>query len=404
MTAPSVVRGPHLRSSSVRLLGPTNIGRLNRARVLRALWDNGALTRAELARMSAVTRATIGNVVQSLLDDGLIEEIANGEAVDGKAARAGRPLWFSSSGRCAVVTLSEGVVTTALVNPAGEVLRTNTERVSTRAAAATIVAIMAAGVSEMVTNEPGVLGVGVTVPGVCDADEGVVIKSLSAPGLNGFPLRSTLAAQFSLPFYLDNRSRTQAVAERLFGAGRGLARFACIDTFERLGVGLWFDGAGAGGAHGPAGEIGHTCVKVDGDLCECGLRGCWETVAATRWLRDQAARLGFDKPQTFDAARLVAGAGRGDTRHRALLEQYADNLSVGLASLAQVYTPEAFILNGDVLGGGETLRHELEKRTVARCLPHISDSIRVVFSDLGSRAALLGAAGLVLANEFQTAS
>lgn len=394
-----------MTTASVRLLGPSNIGRLNRARVLSALRDNGPLTRAQLARMSGVTRATIGNVVQSLLDEGLLEEVELGDPVDGQESRAGRPVWFSSTaGMCAVVTLSGGEIITALVNVVGDVRRLDTRRVRARATATTIVDAMTAGLGDVLADVSDILGVGVTVPGVVDVPHGAVIRSVNAPGLNGFPLRERLAAQFDLPFYLDNRSRTQAVAERLFGAGRGLTRFACVDTWEGLGVGLWVEGSGGAGVGGAAGEIGHTCVQIDGADCECGLRGCWETVASTRWLRGHAAAAGLEPTELFDAAHLVAGAAAGDLRYQVLLEEYAENLAIGLANIAQVFTPQALILNGDVLAGGEVFREELARRTAARCLPHISDSIRVVFSDLGATAPLLGAAGLVLSHTYQTAS
>lgn len=355
--------------------------------------------------MSGVRRATIGNVVQSLLDDGLIEEVTLSKPSEGQDEPVGRPVWFSSSaGMCAVVTMSSGEITAALVNAVGDTLTTDTRKVRPTASAATIVESMALGLARVMSAQSGILGVGVTVPGVCDPDEGVVIRSVNAPGLNGFALRPALAEHFELPCYLDNRSRTQALAERLFGAGRGLERFACIDTWEGLGVGLWFEGAVGGGGAGAAGEIGHTCVAVDGEVCECGLRGCWETTASTSWLRREALRLGLEVAADLSAGDVVAGAARGSAAHKELLDRYVENLAVGFANIAQVFTPQALIVNGDVLSGGEVLRAGLERQTAARCLPHISESIRVVFSELGSKGPVLGAAGLVLAHAYRTST
>ncbi|MBW3536943.1 MAG: ROK family protein, partial [Actinobacteria bacterium] len=158
------------------------------------------------------------------------------------------------------------------------------------------------------------------------------------------------------------------------------------------------------GTDGAAGEIGHTCIDPNGDLCRCGRRGCWETVATLGWLRRRAAEHKILRADELDAATLAENARSGSELHRALLEEFADNLALGLANLMQLLTPELIVLNGDVVSGGETLRKEIERRTKQRCLPHIATRVKIAFSELGASAPLLGAAGLVLSEEFRAVS
>ena len=151
----------------------------------------------------------------------------------------------------------------------------------------------------------GVLGVGVAVPGLCDSHSGTVIGSSQLPGLHGTALIERLAVEIAAPIVLDNDARAQALGEKWFGEGRGVQSFAAVQTGHGLGLGLVLDGVIVRGPAGYTGELGHTCVVANGgELCRCGLRGCWETVATLGWLRAEAQRLGLHGAATMDAATL----------------------------------------------------------------------------------------------------
>src|SRR5438105_10156052 len=113
----------HFMALSTRgaLLSPSRIGDVNRSRVLQALCDNGPLSRAELAKMAGVTRATIGNIANALIESGLVEEHEPREATGvGKPAR---PLWFvPGAGLSAAAAIRSGVFDVALIDARGDVL------------------------------------------------------------------------------------------------------------------------------------------------------------------------------------------------------------------------------------------------------------------------------------------
>ena len=246
-----------------------------------------------------------------------------------------------------------------------------------------------------------VLGIGVAVPGVCNTATGNVVGSGVVPALAGDVLAKTLAKRFRCRVLIDNDSRAQALGEKWFGRGRQVTSFASIQTGHGIGVGLVIGGVVVRGPRGEAGEAGHTTVVVDGDRCNCGLRGCWETIATLRWLRAESATRGIEGAATLDAAKLVALTDDPDAR--ALLERYADNVAVGIANLTQLLSPGLFILHGDAVGGGELFRSLIEKAARRRVFGHVRPSVEVVLSELDRRATLLGAAGLVLSETFQLA-
>ena len=391
-----------MRSPTV-LLSNRQIGDVNRSRVLRALCDHGPLSRAELARLAGVPRATIGSIAQGLVDDGLLEEAAPVRTA-GRVGKPGRPLWFrADAGRCAAVAFRDRAVEAALVNARGDLLsRVEVPCPTATASSSRLVAAVLDGVRRVVADTTGeVLGVGVAVPGLCNPQTGTVVGSGPVPGAQGRGIADALEAELGLTVLVDNDARAQALGEKWFGDGRGVATFASVQTGAGLGVGLVLDGELYRGADGATGELGHTAVQLDGAPCPCGLTGCWETIATLRWLRAEAVRAGLAGGAEIDAAGLVALDTEAADR---LLTTYADHLSVGLATLVHLLAPTRLLLHGDVVGGGERLRSLIAERLAVRTLPHVSDGVEVRLSALDQDAGLLGAAGLVLSERFTLAA
>ena len=388
-------------SSPTVLLSNRQIGDVNRSRVLRALCDHGPLSRADLARLAGVPRATIGTIAQGLVDDGLLEEHEPTRAV-GRVGKPARPLWFRpDAGLCAAVDFGPRAVRGALVNARGDLLRrVEVPCPTSTASAAELEAAVLSAVEQVLEAAPSeALGIGVAVPGVCDPLTGTVVGSGPVPGAQGRGLAQALEAAHELPVLVDNDARAQALGEKWFGDGRGVTSFAAVQTGTGLGVGLVLGGELYRGADGATGELGHTVVQIDGAPCHCGLSGCWETVATLRWLRAEAERRGL--PADLDAQALVALEGAAA---RELLTTYADHLAVGLATLVHLLAPTRLVLHGDVTGGGEVLRALIAERLRERTLPHVRDSVEVLLSSLDQNAGLLGAAGLVLSERFTLAA
>lgn len=384
------------------LLTPSHIGDFNRSRVIQAFCDHGPLSRAELAKMAGVTRATIGNIVTALLEAGVIEE---GEPRDstGKVGKRGRPLWFGSrAGLSGAVAIGEGHFDAALINARGEVLEdTNGEFDAKDSEGASAIAAISKGLEKVIPESTDeLLGIGVAVPGVCDTSSGEILGSGQVPGLAGTGLVETLTPRFGMRVIIDNDSRAQALGEKWFGKGRGIPTFASIQTGDGIGVGMVISGTIYRGRRGEAGEAGHCSLVKDGEVCRCGLSGCWETIATLRWLRAEALARDLPDASDLDARALVRLAEEGNKTAVELLDDYADNLAIGIANLAQILSPGFFILHGDTVGGGEKLRALIETKTNGRVLGYLQEDLEVVLSELDQRAGLLGAAGLVLSETF----
>jgi predicted NBD/HSP70 family sugar kinase len=370
------------------VLSPARMGDVNRSRVLQALCDIGPLPRADLARLVGVPRATISGIVRPLLESGLLEEGPPDRSAT-RVGKPGRPLWFRrGAGLSASVVLHGHGCEAALVTAGGEILNQARTTLSDPTSAEAVQDDVGGLLQDALAGHDDVLGIGIAIPGVCDTLNGVVVGSSQVPGLQGHALGPALAEKLGRPVLIDNDSRAQALGEKWFGEGRGYRHFAALQTGHGLGVGLVIGGQVFRGEGGRVGEIGHVPLVLNGEVCDCGLIGCWETIATYRWMRAQAREMGLPNPDAMDAATLTR-LGSADAMR--ILEQYAANLATGLAMIVQVLDPRRIILHGDVVGGGDALLAMIQSETRKRCLPHLRDSLDIVLSSLDQRAGLLGA-------------
>ncbi|MBO4207033.1 ROK family transcriptional regulator [Micromonospora echinofusca] len=387
------------------LVSPAMAVEANRARVLQALYDIGPLSRADLARLTGATRATIGAIVLPLIERGLLVEREPAPVAAG-GGKPARPLYFSpTSWPIGAVHLRPGRIDTALVSAGGNVLATAHEQfpARTRDAGSVVDAVVRALEAVLPQERDDLVGVGIAVGGMVDTDAGTIVAINLAPGLAGLPLGPLVSERIGLPVFLDLHPRAQALGDRWFGQGRGVGSFASIYTGEAIGVGMVLDGAIHRGPKGSGGEIGHTTVHAGGQQCRCGRHGCWETIATHRWLRSEAGRLGLPAARTMTTGPLARLAAKGHPGAAELFEKYAYNLALGIANLQQILAPGLFILHGDAVFGGEAFRSAIERNVRAALPPHPGSEPRIAFSELQDRATLLGGAGLVLSHSLQLA-
>ncbi|OZM84258.1 ROK family protein [Pseudonocardia sp. MH-G8] len=284
------------------------------------------------------------------------------------------------------VELLPGLVRASLMELSGAVLRRGEAAFAPAEPAGVDAALLAACAPCFGAERP--LGIGVAAAGLVDADAGVILEVNDAPALHGYPVRERLA-RYGVPVHVEHRARLQVLGDRWFGPGRGRSDFASVSTGEVLGVGILLGGellAPPGGRSGA-----HMTVAGPDRVCTCGARGCWKTVATTRWLRERVAGTGL--PATL--AGLVASA---DPQAAAVVDEYAENLALGLLNIQQLFAPGLFVLHGEARDGGEGFRERVERRLrgASAWSPTAEPPVVLVSSTVVDDIALLGGAGLVL--------
>ncbi|OYO17342.1 hypothetical protein CGZ94_00040 [Enemella evansiae] len=377
------------------LLRSSDVGSANRARLLRLLHISGPLTRADLAVTLGVSRATIGPIVQPLIDEGvLVEQAARSAGESG--GKPAKPLWFGDRLHLGAGFLSPDECTFAAVRMDGRIDARESRPVDASDPEEVLDLVRATAAS--VLTGRSVLGIGVAFAGTVDSVTGTLLANYRRPWLQGLQVGEALRRAQGVPVFADHHPRVQAYGDAWFGPGKEVSPFASVVTGEVLGVGIVEDGEVLKGPRGAGGEIGHMVVDLRGEVCACGRRGCWETVATLPWLRSRAAELGLADPRRVTAARLVAAIGRSATAER-LAKEYAGQIALGLANLEQILGLGTYFVHGDAAGGGEPMRRWIEDALVANS-PDREPHPRIQLVTQPDEATLLGGTALALSHLF----
>ena len=250
-------------------------------------------------------------------------------------------------------------------------------------------------------------GMGVGVPGLVDHSTGTL---LYAPNLrwHDVPVRDRWQSRFGVPVIVENEANAAALGERMLGAAHSTDNFVYITTDIGLGAGLVIDGKLYGGAGGFAGEVGHMTVEPDGPQCNCGNRGCWETLvgptAIVRRLRravedGQAADLLELCGGDVDAIRMehvLAAAAQGDPAVLKTLDEVGRYLGVGIANLVNAFNPSLVVLGGVLSLAGPYILPRAQREVNARALAAARRGVGITLSAFGFDACVMGATALVL--------
>lgn len=379
------------------LLSTVDVGKMNRARVIRMLYASGPMTRAELATQLEVSRATIGTLVQPLLDAATLVELP-ALSVGEQGGKPAKPLWFGSGMAVGAIYLSSDECVVARVALDGTVEDSAQEPIVSDEPESLMAQIL--GQAQQVLDSRPLAGIGVAFAGMVDTGSGVLLANYRRPAIGLLPVAGVLGDAFGVRVVADHHPRIQATGDAWFGLARDLGTFGSVITGEVLGIGMQQDGQTLRGVRGAGGEVGHIVVDLDGRACLCGRRGCWESVATLGWLREEAEAAGLPDPEAIDSSRLVSAASRGEVGAADLLDRYASRLALGLANVEQLLGLNTYILHGEVVGGGETMRRKLEDLLVANS-PSRQPKPRILFAEQPDDSTILGAAGLVLAHVFK---
>ncbi len=321
------------------------LGRANAGMVLAAVLAEGPLARAEIADRVGLTRATVTRVVARLIELGLIRE---GNPRRDSPGRPMVPLTLAGDDR-AVVSVHFGAheCRVGLVDLRGRVLDESRDRYAT-ADPEHIVAMVSHRVSALTTRVAGqlkLLGVGASIGGWLKSENGEVVR-FDPLGWRNVPLAALLERTIDLPLYLDQVVRGLALAERMFGAARGLDDFVEMWIGTVVGAAVVNDGVVRSGVTGASGMIAHFPTRdSSGAACDCGRAGCLEATVNDDAILDGARARGILSPEA-DVRDVVGLAQRGDAHARALLIEKGAIAGESAAALADLVDPAAWVVAG----------------------------------------------------------
>jgi predicted NBD/HSP70 family sugar kinase len=393
---------------------------------LESIWYRRQVSRAELARQLGISRSTASELVADLLERGLVAEVGDGPSQGGR-----RPILVEFRDDAHVilgVDMGATHVAVALTDLRGRILGWKEEphpvRDDPEGARALILRLCETCLHETPLKEsaldeacagdtsrqsdrraqrPSLLGIGVAVPAPIDHRDPSRLSTEVLPAWRGESGFDVLEARLGAPVFMDNDANLGAVAERWWGAGRGIDHFAYIKLATGIGAGLIIGGEVYRGATHAAGELGHISIDPYGEPCVCGNRGCLVTfVGGEAMVRRARMALAEGTPSTLrrgalTPTRIEDAAMAGDALALRVIREAAHHLGVAIAGLLNVLNPGTVILGGSMARLEDELLSPIREAVKQRTLVSSVAASTIQTSELGSVGIALGASTLVLA-------
>ena len=384
---------------------------INLSSVLRMVYSEAPLSRAQLAAKTGLNKSTISNIVDDLLDRKLIHETGINSVGTGRPATQ---LEINSKvGAVLGVELGVDFVAVVLADFKGRILRRNQINADPTASVEKTLGQSQGLINEMILEcrHSGlrVLGLSFSIPGTVDLDEGALIF---APNLqwHNVPFRQIFSGSTGLKVFIENDANAAAIAEHLFGAARYLRDFLFVFAGVGLGGGLFLNGRLYRGIGGYAGEIGHTPIIAEPfqKPCHCGNLGCWETYANQLSIVERVQERMNARRSNLISSLMEAqnaplslsiikqAADEDDAYALESLAEAGTAMGIGLAGLVNIFNPEKIILGGPISMAGKYLLPSIRQSVNKHAMREIVNQTEINISAFGPDASVIGAVAVLV--------
>ena len=350
--------------------------KLNNRRLVLNLIRRQPISRAEVAKITGLTRASVTIIADELIGQGLIRET---HPVASGVGRRPVLMEIVPDGRCiAGVNVKRGEADVGLVTLGGETL---SEEVLfyDGADAEQMIARIVRSLNRQLDHAPDLrekmLGIGVCSPGPLDAAQGVILNPPNCRRWHNTPVVQLLEAVCGYPVALENVSNALALEEQYFGLGRNCENFIAVQINEGVGAGIVIRDKLYRGAGGLGSELGHISIEMDGRPCDCGNRGCLERYASIPALLEGSPYRSWTE---------LIGRLDADGEAARLVDLEARYLACALVSAVNLFDVEKVILLGDVSERPEPLISRLNEVVGRRVIMRSSGSRTVEASQTKS--------------------
>ena len=375
---------------------------INRQIVLNYVREREPISRAEIARETALQRSTISAIVEALTAEGLVEEVGEGESTGGR-----RPTLLRLRSKEAIavgVAITPTCTTIATSDLAGRIIEQE-EFLTDPDPDKTLGEVMSLITKLSLRNHGSIEAVGVSLPGLVDPSTG---NAVYVPYFKwrDIPIAKKIGEAVGLPVIIDNDANAVALAELWFGRPEvsDARDFILVLVAEGVGTGIIFDGQVYRGQRGAAGEFGHMVIGTQAPVpCSCGNLDCWEAFSSERAAVARYLKLsGEEQRPHFGFRELVDRALRGEDHAKAALIETAHYLGIGISNLVVGFSPEAVVVGGEIARAWPLVEDAL-RETIERSIRRGLASAQIMPSTLGEKPELRGALSLVLASKFAAA-
>lgn len=338
----------------------------------------GPISRSDLAEMLGLSKPAMTGLTRTLIEAGIVREGAIGKP----SLRQGRPSVLLSLnpayGYFAGISIALEVPQLVLIDLTGAVAARTA--ITASHDPETIAESIAQALPELAAKVAGgatrILGIGISVSGLVDADNKVCLHS-ALLNWHNVPLADMVARRTGIPTYLANDAKTVATGEKLFGYAKGLENFTILTVGDGIGCASFIGGKLHKGHGGGAGEVAHTTVDLNGRPCKCGKRGCLDTVASREAMLAACQDAGLGISALGELEQLAA---RSDARALDIIHKAVSALGLIIMQIVHINDPEAVLVIDTTNALGHLSRTIIEQTVATNVLPEMSRALKLKFS------------------------
>lgn len=352
--------------------------------------------RSELARKTGLTRATISNIVDELIAEGLVLEE---KGTVQKKGRTPVPLILNETGLYAVgVYMSRASFSVGLVNIKGEIISIKELSPDFAKTTGEMLTLIAAIINELVIKSKierkKILGVGISSPGPVDHSNGTILNPPSFENWHNTDVVTPINNLTGMNTILENTAYSIATYELTYGNARNISSFVLLLIDSGVGCGIVSNGKLYKGAHALSGEIGHSSINYWGERCSCGNYGCLELYAS---IPNLLKRFGLPAAAWKN---VVSKARNNDPDAIRILNQECEYLVAGIINTVNMLDVEAVILEGDIMDAFDIISPFLEKQINEKIITRSFGKMRILPSCSHKNHQISTAANIVFNNYF----
>lgn len=374
------------------------IKNINTSCILNKIREKELVSRAEIARCTGLTPATVSNITAELIELGLVEETERGASSGGRKPvllRICRDTCY-----CAGVHIGSDILETAFTDIEANLLwrekRPLSRGVSPEEAMTASMEMIRRAKTELAPKK--VAGIGVCVHGLVKSEEGVAVYAPNL-GWENVAVGETLQKEFGVPVYVENDVRAMTLAESWCGLARNVSDYVYLYIGAGIGGSIVMNNELYKGHGSYAGEFGHTTLEPDGPLCTCGNRGCLQALASEYTMLKNYHKRKGGAPTEF--SNIMEEAKKGDGIAWEEIRKSARYIGIEVGNIINSLSPSLIVISGTITELKEPVMDIIEDEVSHRGMINSHNRTRIVFSRLSDSAPLKGAATCIIKRLFE---
>lgn len=390
--------------------------KFNAINVLKLIFEEEPISRTDIAQVTGLTSSSITNIVKRLKDGEFVQESSLGNSSGGRKpinliinpnVKFIIGIELNAENIVGVVTNFRAKIINKKVIPTN--LNEGKEKVISR-----MIMLINDLIKESNISKEKILGIGIAAPGPYDHNKGILSNPPNFPGWVNVPICEIIEQAVDIPVYLEKETTAAALAEFMFGLGKNYKNIFVIYACSiGIGGGAIIDGKIYHGFCDGAGDIGHMIISANGPKCRCGDKGCLESMASGIYIKNKVIsemkENGLSKIDStlenmddLDIKDIIRCANEGDELCRAVIDETAKNLGIGISNIINLFSPEMIIIGGDLTLACSEYSDGAIKHAKSRLYPQYNKDILIEKTSFGDELCAMGAISVVFQRFFDS--